>query len=290
MNRLAALAVLTLGIAFGAQAAAQPCPTAPLLVQPLNGAQIVWIEGKARLLIDAGPGAAARFREAGAAFADLEALLWTTLRVEDVNDFPVLVTGPGAAARTTPLPIYGPIGGKGAPDTVHFVRELFDPTGGLYRTWGELMNPMGKGAYKLKPLDIRERPAKLGRPRKPEDELLPVFGNAAVRVSAAYVGKEPVPTLAWRIAAANKVVVVSGAATRTANLALLAQGADLLVVPRPAAPAAPSAADLAELARAAGVKQLRVSGITAGDETLNALRKRFEGTLAPVTAMECVTP
>jgi ribonuclease BN (tRNA processing enzyme) len=286
MNRLA---VLALGIALSGQAAAQPCATAPVQIQSLGSAQLVWLEGKARLLIDVGPGTAARFREVGAVFADLEALLWTALRVEDVNDFPALVTGPGSAARTGPLPIYGPVGGKAAPDTMHFVREVFDSTGGLYRTWGELLNPLGKGAYKLKPFDVRERPAKLGRPRKPEDELLAVFTNAGLRVSATYVGKEPVPTLAWRIEAGNKAVVVSGAVTRSANLALLAQGADLLIVPRPAA-AAPAAADPAELARAAGVKQLRVSGITAGDEALNSLRKRFEGALAPVTVLECVTP
>ncbi|MFX9127707.1 MBL fold metallo-hydrolase, partial [Acinetobacter baumannii] len=52
---------------------------------------LIWRDGKARVLVDAGGGVALRFGEAGATMTDLDAILFTHLHVDHSGDFPALV-------------------------------------------------------------------------------------------------------------------------------------------------------------------------------------------------------
>lgn len=42
---------------------------------------LIWLDGKARVLIDAGPGSLQRFKQSGADFNDLSVLLFTHFHV-----------------------------------------------------------------------------------------------------------------------------------------------------------------------------------------------------------------
>ena len=52
---------------------------------------LVWEDGKARVLLDAGGGSALRFGESGARVADIDAVLFSHLHSDHSADFPVLV-------------------------------------------------------------------------------------------------------------------------------------------------------------------------------------------------------
>ena len=54
---------------------------------------LLWIDNQARLLIDAGPGASVRFDEAGAAFEDLDAVVFSQLSANHAADFPAFLDG-----------------------------------------------------------------------------------------------------------------------------------------------------------------------------------------------------
>ena len=191
---------------------------------------LVWIDGKARVLVDAGGGSALRFGESGAQMASLDVILFTHLHADHSADLPALIKSSWFEDRKRPLPIYGPGGNRLMPSTVTFVRALFDGTRGAYRYLGEFISPLDKSSYKLEPRDVREPAPKIGAPKRKEPLILPVFSNERVRVQAVNVAHGQLPALAFRIETGGKTIVFTGDTNGDGDgLTALAAGADLLV-------------------------------------------------------------
>jgi ribonuclease BN (tRNA processing enzyme) len=277
-----------------------------LHTQRAGSGYLVWIDGKARVLVDLGQGSAMRFGEAGATVADLDVVLFNHLHTAHSADLPALVHASLGEKRTRPLPIYGPSGNKFMPSTVTFVRDLFDSTRGAWRYLGDVINPLAKGTYKLEPHDVRERKAapKIGMPRRNDDPLWPVFANERLRAVATEVGHGNAPALAWRIEAGGKAVVFAGDNDGTGtNLVTLARGADLLIAHHPVTESA-SAAELAlhappgviaRVAKSAGARQLLLSHrspATLGreEQTTAQVRAHYAGALNFANDLDCHTP
>lgn len=297
---------LGLGLALllaSASTVAQSCAGNATQLQLLGGggadladaraapATLLWNAGKARLLIDAGPGAALRFAQSGANFADLEALLLTQLRAERSADLPALLQLSPKSARTRTLPIYGPAGNRWMPSTVAFVRSLFDPTRGSWRHLGDVLSPLVRTGYKLAPHDVRSRPAKLGVARGPANETIAVLSRETLRVTALPLLDDQTPTLAWRIESGGKHVVIAANSVLPESLRRFADGADVLVLPHNIA----ATAEQARLADGAKVKQLILnarSRATLGKEaeTLGLIRRQYAGPVAFANDLDCVSP
>jgi ribonuclease BN (tRNA processing enzyme) len=312
----ASVLLLALALGWTHTAAAQGCGATGVKLQVLGSggpeltdkrastSYLVWIEGKPRVLVDIGGGAALRFAEAGAAVTDLDAILLTHLHADHTADLPALVKASYFENRTRALPVYGPGGNKFMPSTVAFVRTLFDSTRGAYRYLGDFLSPLAKGSYKLEPHEIREKPGKLGVPHKPGDEILPVYGNERLRVTAVTVVHAGVPALAWRIEAAGKAIVFSGDMNGTdGNLEKLAHTADLLVAHNAVAEGADAAeralhmppSVIGRIAHTAGVRQLVLSHRmrrTLGQEeaTLTAIRQAYDGPVVFANDLDCFSP
>lgn len=266
---------------------------------------LVWIDGKARALIDTGGGSALRFGESGAQMFDLDVLLYTHLHADHSSDLPALVKSSWFESRTRPLPIYGPPGNRFMPSTVTFVRDLFDGTRGVYRYLGDFVAPLGRNTYKLEPHDVREPPAKIGAARRGPQGAIPVFHNDRLQVQAVRVAHGPVPALAWRIETGGKILVVSGDTNgNDPALALLATGADLFVAHHAIAEDGrdevartlhmpPSV--IGQIAQSAKVKHLILSHrmlrtIGQEDGTLAAIRKSYNGPVAFADDLSCFRP
>jgi ribonuclease BN (tRNA processing enzyme) len=253
---------------------------------------LVWLEGKARALLDVSAATPLRLAETGAAAADLDAVLFTRLRAERTAGLPALVQAAALERRDRALPLYGPAGDRATPSTVTFVRALFDGTRGAWRHLGAHLNPLARDAYKLQPRDIAPRPRPLGMPRKPDDDpVLSVFANERLRLQAVPMPDGAGPALAWRIDAAGKRIVIAADGTDDA-VARLAQGADLLVAQ---AETPEQAAAVGAFARAAGVKQLVLSARTRamlGNESkmLEGIGKNYTGPAAFANDLDCFTP
>jgi len=86
---------------------------------------LVWIDGHARLLVDAGGGTFLRFGEAGASIADLDVICLTHLHTDHAADVPALLKGGYFSDRTRSLPIVGPTGRGVFPGTAAFLQRLF---------------------------------------------------------------------------------------------------------------------------------------------------------------------
>ena len=94
---------------------------------------LLWVDGEARLLVDAGGGVFLRFGQAKARFESLDAIAITHLHADHVSDLPALLKSGFFGDRKRPLPIIGPSGGDAFPGMKEFMRALFDPERGAFR-------------------------------------------------------------------------------------------------------------------------------------------------------------
>ncbi len=68
---------------------------------------LVWVDDKAVVLVDAGPGTSVAFGESGARFEDLQAILLTHLHVDHSADLPAYIKGSFFTRRSEDLPVLG---------------------------------------------------------------------------------------------------------------------------------------------------------------------------------------
>lgn len=181
---------------------------------------LVWIDNRARLLIDTAPGSAANYDRAGADFNDLDAIVLTHLHAAHSADLPAFIEGSIGLGRERPLPIFGPSGSDEFPDTEAFVSRLIGPLG-AYPYLADFLTYRSTGGYKI---SARNVPA-TGRRRWAR------FGNEHFRLSAIPVQHGMVPAVAWRVDIGDQHIVFSGDFNNAKNvLSGFAEGADALVV------------------------------------------------------------
>ena len=253
---------------------------------------LIWLNGKARVLVNAGADSASSFTATGAHVADLDVILFTQLDVANTGDFPWLIQLSLPERRSRPLLIYGPDRGKLMPSTVTFVRTLFDSKRGVYRYLGDLLDPLGKRTYKLQPQDITQK--------RRLDSV--VYGNERLLVTASVLVRQPLPALAWRVKAGEKTMVFSGnRAEDVANLGELARKADLLIIISSSIDDVAAsltqtltAPALANLANDFGVRQLAFTDQRSSqpDGTSNkpTLQDTYRGRVSFVAPMDCISP
>src|ERR1700730_11398359 len=158
--------ILLLLYVFSPSAAAQSCGSQSLAVQVLgsggpelqdkraSSSYLLWENGQARALIDAGGGSALRFGESGAQMSQLDVILFTHFHVDHSGDFPALIKSSWFEDRKRTLPIYGPPGNDFMPSTTEFVSDFFGEKHGAYRYLSELFVPGEEGSYKMQPHNV----------------------------------------------------------------------------------------------------------------------------------------
>lgn len=213
------------------RAAAQACGAKGVALQVLgsggpelqdkraSSSYLLWQDGRARVLVDAGGGSALRFGESGAQMSQLDVLLFTHFHVDHSGDFAALVKSSWFEDRKRALPIYGPEGNEFMPSTVEFVSDFFGGKRGTYRYLSELLDRDEDGSYKLQPHNV----AGAAKPAE-------AFRSGDLSAQAVRVIHGGVPALAWRIVMAGKTIVFSGDTNgEGVGLAQLAANADLFV-------------------------------------------------------------
>src|SRR5271154_3548874 len=147
-------------------ATAQSCGATGLAVQVLGSggpesqdkrastSYLIWENGKARVVLDAGGGSALRFGESGAQMSHVDVFLFSHFHVDHSSDFPALVFSSWFEDRNRPLPVYGPSGIEYMPSTTEFVADLFSDPHGAWRYLSELVEPGAEGSYTLQPHNV----------------------------------------------------------------------------------------------------------------------------------------
>ena len=162
-----------------------------------SASYLVWVDGKARFLIDFGGGASLRFEESGASVEDLDAILLTHLHIDHTSDLPALIKGAFFSSRKRNLPIYGPEGNDVMPATSTFVFRLFESGKGAWEYMGDFLD--GSAAFSLEPNDIPDS-------RTPQT----LFSENNISVEAVSVHHGQIPAVAYRINIGDKSITISG--------------------------------------------------------------------------------
>ncbi len=291
-----------LSCAFLPSAAAQSCGSQGVAAQVLgsggpelqdkraSSSYLVWKDGQALVLVDAGGGSALRFGESGAQMSQLDVLLFTHYHVDHSADFPALIKSSWFEDRKRPLPIYGPAGNDFMPSTTEFVYDFFGEKHGAYRYLSELLMPGEEGSYKMQPHNVVAGSTPVA-----------AFRSGDLAVYAVRVVHGQVPALAWRVEVGGKFIVFSGDTNGdNRGLVQLTLNADLFIahnaVPEGAAGIErrlhmpPSV--IGQIAEDAHVKNLVLSHrmlrtLGKEEQTQSEIKKRYSGPVEFANDLDC---
>ena len=179
---------------------------------------LVWQDGRARVLVDMGPGSMLRYEESGARIEDLEVILLTHLHVDHSADLPALIKASYFSERSSDLPIYGPSGNTLMPDTVTFVHAMFDVPNGAYRYLAGYLS--GDGSFRLQTHNVSAEGANIQQ----------VVEGKNFKITAVPVHHGSIPALAWRVDIGSHSIAFSGDMNGDSHtLPKLAMNADMLI-------------------------------------------------------------
>lgn len=180
---------------------------------------LVWIDGKARLLVDTAPGSSFAFDLVSARFEDLDAIVYTQLHADHASEFPAFVDGSRFVDRTRDLTVLGPTGNETTPSMTAFVDAMIG-TQGVFRYLHDFLTYDPGGRYQIFARDV---PAE-GQRRWAQ------FASPTLRLAAIPVDHGDVPALAWRVNVGAQSITFSGDFSNQKNtLVKLAQRSDALV-------------------------------------------------------------
>lgn len=252
---------------------------------------LVWVDGAARVLIDAGAGTAANFGRSGARLEDLDAILLSHLHVDHSADLPALVKASYFGRRQRDLPLFGPTGNRIMPATTEYVASLLGEVG-AFRYLSGYADPAANSPYNLLPQDL----SAVGR------EEVVAFKNQRLELRAVPVTHGPLPALGWRVNVGSVSISFSGDMSgKRETFRALAQGSDLIVahnaIPQTDEGSVTNLhmrpAMIGVIAAHAGPKQLVLSHRmrrTLGQEaqTEKAIREQYAGELRFADDLDCI--
>lgn len=212
------LALFVASILIPVPAAQAACESDPVALQVLgsggpfgygraSAGYLVWIDGVARVMVDAGGGTFTRFHEAGAKVADLELLALSHFHPDHSSEVPALLW-----VQRNQLTVSGPTGSDQYPSTDEYVSGLFG-SDGVFRA---VTN--GKG-LKTVTVDVER------------SEPTQVFSNESVRVRGLGVPHGIVPAVGYRVDIGDVSIAFSSDQNGSDPAFVeFASGADVLVV------------------------------------------------------------
>ena len=256
--------------------------------QRASSSYLIWLNGKARILIDMGTGGMLRFEQSRANINDIDTILLTHLHVDHSNDLPALIKASYFSGRDRNLPVYGPTGNQTMPAVTEYLQQLFGQKG-AYRYLSDYLD--GRDIFRLTGNSVE------ASGRKPQILLdLPDY-----KITAIPVHHGPIPALAYRIDTESRSLVISGdMSNQNQTLAILAMDADLLVahhaIPETASGVArnlhmpPSV--IGDIAKKANVKRLILSHrmkrtLGKEQESEQRIRNHYTGPLAFADDLQC---
>ena len=280
---------------------AQKCGGSPLAVQVLgsggprinpqraSAGYVLWVDGAARMLIDAGGGVFARFGQSEAKLSDLSLIAISHLHPDHVSDLPALLWT-SQNLRTVPLPIRGPSGNDVVPGFSVFLSRLFDEKVGAFPLLGGTISGRQDTPAPAVPLQVDVVDVTKKSPS-------PVFEHEGFRVTAQGIPHGNIPALAYRVATRGRSVVFSTDQNGSDPAFIeFAKGADVLVMHLAIAagttsPLHASPAVVGQVARDIGAKRLIVSHIGQFPlpEAMSELQKVYTGPVTVAADLQCTS-
>ncbi len=296
------LVVVVFGLLLVQTGQAQECPRGPGLTLQVLGsggpvadddrassAYLVWQDGQARVMVDAGGGSFLRFGQARARFEDLDLIAISHFHADHSADLPALLKAGYFSSRARRLSISGPEEGGPFPALKAFVDRLVGGRGAFAYLSGYLDGSDGLVALDLLAVDHRN------------EKSATVVDQDGLRVTALGVPHGIVPTLAYRVEANGQSIVFgSDQNGSSARFSEFAQGASILIahlaIPESASGVArklhapPSV--IGRIARESGTQTLVLSHLMSRSledlpNSLALIRLQFSGNIILAEDLQC---
>ena len=252
---------------------------------------VVWIDGKSRVLIDAGGGTFLRFGEAAAKFSDLDFIGLSHFHTDHSADFPALIKSGSFSGRERPLSIAGPDGDGAYPGLKDFLQAMLGKDHGAYAYLAAFLDGTA-GTPMLTPREVAA------------GKVTVVYTSEDLNIDALQVPHGIVPAVAFRVRAGDQTLVFATDQNGgDPAFVEFASGASVLVmhmvVPdnvegvgrRLHAP--PSV--IGEIAARAAPGKLVLSHFMARslldlEQNVSLVRERYQGEVVVAEDLACVTP
>ena len=253
---------------------------------------LVWVDGAARVMIDAGGGTFLRYGEAGARFDDLDFIGLSHFHTDHSADVPALLKSGSFSRREDPIGIAGPDGSDLFPGLDVWLDSLLNADDGAY-------------GYLSGYLDGDGRLPKLVATEVGGDEVATVFesDDSTIQVDAMHVPHGIVPALGFRVRVGDETLVFASDQNGTdSSFVDFASDADLLVmhlvIPEDAGATAqrlharPSV--VGEVAQAAEAKRLVLShfmsrSLRSLDDNVALVRRGYDGEVTLAEDLMCIS-
>jgi ribonuclease BN (tRNA processing enzyme) len=110
---------------------------------------LLWLDNKARIIIEAGSGSLQRFKQSKADIKDVDVMLLSHFHVDHSADFPAYIKGAFFSDRKKDLFVFGPSGTKFVASAEQFVERTLGSKQGIYPYLGNHIDPDGQSHYKI---------------------------------------------------------------------------------------------------------------------------------------------
>jgi ribonuclease BN (tRNA processing enzyme) len=185
-----------------------------------SSSYLIWQQGKARVLVDVGPGSSVNFGLAKGNFADLQAILLSHLHVDHSADLPAFAKGAYFSSRQDDLTVFGPAANHLMPATSDYVNNLIGNKG-AFAYLSDYLVPNTQAAFKILPKNVPLEKNKLSTFQVSE----------SITAKSIVVHHGPVAAIAWKVEVGNCSLSFSGdMSNQYQSLADLAEGSDLLIM------------------------------------------------------------
>lgn len=183
---------------------------------------VIWIDGKARLLIDAGGGTFLRFGQSDAKLEDLDFIGISHFHTDHVADLPAILKGAYFTTNTHDLKLVGPTGDANFPSMTAFFNREFGKSGAAFQYLSGLADASDGLKLAVHPANVDVKAS----------HGIIVWKGDGVTVSALGIPHGDVPTLAYRIETPRGVIVLSADQNGSRKEFIeFARGADILMMP-----------------------------------------------------------
>ena len=256
---------------------------------------LVWLDDKARVIIDAGPGSARNFAKSGANYDDLRVILFSHFHVDHANDFAAYVKAGFFTDRSAGLRIIGPSGSRLVSSADDFVQRQIGKQG-AYPYLSPFIDPDAASSYKITTTSIAWSEKNL--------EPTVVYQDSNMTIRSVPVHHGAFPALGYRVETAGCVISFTGDMSgRLGAMPDLASGSDILVAHN----AIPENAEgvpallhmkpsyIGRMAARAGVKKLLLTHlmrrtINNQQETTALIRKHYGGPIVFADDLDVFRP
>lgn len=308
MMRLVIYITLIFGALFPSVNAATECSKSDIKLQILGSrgpelldenastGYLIWINDKARILIDAGPGSLQRFKQAKADFADLDIILISHFHADHSAELIHYIKAAQFTQRTEDLVVAGPSGSDFSASLSEFLDRSFNVKDGLYPYLANYISDEYNSKFKIKPLERFWTYEDLSTQQ--------LFANSNYEITSVATHHGAYPSLGYRVQVDNCVIAFTGDMSgRLGAMPDLAKGADILVAHLAIEQSAEGLPQIlhmkpsyiAEMASDAEVKHLVLGHFMSRslkhlDESLEIIRKQYKGKITLAEDLLKLTP